>query len=53
MPEQPRFDMTGLVDSIRQTLIMTTAIGGSFTLAIAVPHGVEYAFGLVVALFVR
>lgn len=53
MPEQPGFDMTGLVDSIRHTFIMTTAIGGSFTLAIAVPYGVEYALGLVIALFVR
>lgn len=53
MPEQPGFDLTGLVESIRHSLIMMTAIGGSITLAIAVPHGVEYAFGLVIAAFVR
>lgn len=53
MAEQSPFVSMGIVESIRQTLIMLTAIGGSMTLAVALSHGVQYAFGLVSAVLIR
>ncbi|MBF0108142.1 MAG: hypothetical protein HQL76_03070 [Magnetococcales bacterium] len=47
MNEQTSFAVPGIKESLRQSLIMMTAIGGSMTLAVAISHGVEYAFGLV------
>ena len=52
MSEQAPFGTPGIIESIRQSLIMMTAIGGSMTLAVAISHGVEYAFGLVSAVLI-
>ncbi|MBF0147684.1 MAG: hypothetical protein HQL84_15810 [Magnetococcales bacterium] len=49
MSEQTSLRPLGIIESLRQSLIIMTAIGGSMTLAVAISHGVEYAFGLVSA----
>ncbi|MBF8271822.1 MAG: hypothetical protein HW380_927 [Magnetococcales bacterium] len=53
MTEQAPFAAVKIIESIRQSFIMLTAIGGSMTLAVAISHGVEYAFGLVNAVLIR
>ncbi|MBF0418961.1 MAG: hypothetical protein HQL78_02215 [Magnetococcales bacterium] len=42
-----RLNASKIVEPIRQSVIMLTAIGGSMALAVAISQGVEYAFGLV------
>lgn len=42
-----RLDASKIVEPIRQSVIMLTAIGGSMALAVAISQGVAYAFALV------